>query len=59
MGACREVLEEGVEGEEFILVDTVRYWGGHRLLVVSLMGVRGKVVEGSVLGVCFCFVFCC
>jgi len=39
------VLEVGVGGEEVILVDTVRHWGDHQLLVVSLMGVRGKVEE--------------
>jgi len=39
VGVCIEVLEVGVGGEEFILGDTVRHWGGHQLLVVSLMGV--------------------
>jgi len=47
-------LEVGVGGEEVILVDTVRHWGGHRLLVVSLMGVRGGVGECDVFGVLCC-----
>jgi len=57
VGIRIEVLEVGVGGEEFILDDTVRHWRGHRLLVVSLMGVRGKVEEVFVKG-CFLFLLC-
>jgi len=58
MGVRIEILEVGVGGEEFILGDTVRHWGGHQLLVVSLIGVRGKVEEVIVKGCFCCFVFC-
>ena len=46
MGVRIGVLEEGVEGEEFILGDTVRIGDANGLFfLVSLMGVRGKVEE--------------
>ena len=45
MGVQLEVLKVRGGVEEVISVDTVRHWGSHRLLVVALMGVRGKVRE--------------
>jgi len=57
VGVCAGVVGIEVGGEEYILDDTVRHWGCHQLLVVTLMGVRGKVVEVFVGGCfcCFCF----
>ena len=55
MGVFR-VLEGEVGGEECIFDDTVRHWGDHQLLVVALMGVRGKVEEVWFVE-CFFFVF--